>query len=79
MKKYLYWRRGMNGRWIGTGDHRWPNTHGKHWVIRRGERAGKTIVYLDRPTYGTEVCKNIRHAKEYANELARLAGFPACS
>ena len=66
---YLRWTR-SDDEWRGT------TATGKSYVVRSAKRAGKKIAYLDRPNYGTEVCSSIRHAREYAEELARLAGFP---
>jgi hypothetical protein len=48
---------------------------GAIYTARKTLRGKKWVWYLDRPNYGTEVCQSLRHAKEYANELARLAGL----
>jgi hypothetical protein len=65
--KYLSWKRTKDGRWVGT------TSTGKIYIVRR---AGPRVAYLRQPSLGSEICKTVRDAKEYADELARLAGFP---
>jgi hypothetical protein len=65
--RYLSWRRTKDGRWIGT------TGTGKNYTVRR---AGPRTAYIKQPSLSSEICKTVRDAKEYADELARLAGFP---
>jgi hypothetical protein len=76
--RFIRWRRGDRSDWIGAdaaGVDRFQITRR---FASRTARAGRRITYLrrnlDRPNESVETC---RHAKAYAQELARLWGFPA--
>jgi hypothetical protein len=76
--RYVQWTR-EGGKWVGVAN----GNCGPRVVfhVERGKRGGKAVVYLRRihgsnpDKCSTETCSTIAHAKEYANELARLARF----
>ena len=66
-------------RWINRGDDGWVGrTANGHDIIRiRKDRCWGGAIMVRLSNGSAERCKNIGHAKGYANELARLWNYPA--
>lgn len=70
MTRYLRWKK-EGDAWIGYAADRRP-----YFTVERRPRGDKTVACLRRHYGAIEVCSTIQHAREYADELARLANFP---
>jgi hypothetical protein len=79
-QKYIEWRRVprkgfVASHWVGM------TSNGQSLFTIDQRRTGRTKVrvttYLTRKNGSAEVCPSLSAAKDYGNNLARLANFPA--